>query len=580
MKEEAMLERITRALDRTIPGAILAEPGQRSRARMVQCFYALGVLGFFTAALVQLWAAGELMLTHPISIALFVAGFFLLRLTGSLQISAGFALAIGLAGVVGNAVQLGGLVFILTWGSVFVGGALYMLGLRAAMIVGAASILIAFAIAAAHVSGVYPPLSPEVLTVLVGSGTRAAIMIAMQIVTMLLFLGFYHREHRLLNESLVQARIDAEASDRAKSVFLATMSHEIRTPMNGVLAAADLLRRSDIPPEEKALAEIVYSSGDALLSLLNDILDLSKLEAGKVQLETLPFNPRELARSVVELLRHRAKQKSLQLDLEIDSTVPVCLLGDASRLRQVLLNLLGNAVKFTDKGRVRLVIGPGERGVVFRVEDTGPGLDASQRSQLFQRFVQTDSSVHRTHGGTGLGLAISRHLVEAMGGHIDVDSEVGQGSVFHFELTLAEGVMVEPETLAEQTGDVPRLDGLVLVVDDNAVNRKVAENMLHRLGCETASAADGIAALEQISKLPVALVLMDRQMPVLDGLDTTRRIRALGGKASATPVVGLTASVFTEEVADCLEAGMQAVLSKPVTMRALSGALRNYARQA
>ncbi|MBK6687858.1 MAG: response regulator [Deltaproteobacteria bacterium] len=571
------MERRWPLLDWTIPSELLAEPFLRSRARLVQAIYLLGTVAFAAASLARYSATGLWLTSHQIAIGAFLIGLTSLRLTRSIRFTSGLALGIGWGGVVANALQVGGLIFVLSWGSVLVAAAVYLLGLRAAIWVALLTSVAALTMSLAHHQHWLEPLSMQAVSLYADSGIQAAVMVIVQVLAMLVFMGLYFREHEVLTANLERARADAEASNRAKSVFLATMSHEIRTPMNGVLAAADLLRRSPLPEEEKSLANIVYGSGDALLGLLNDILDFSKIEAGKVALEKLPFSIREIASAAVELQQPRARQKGLLLELEVHEAVPACSSGDATRLRQVLLNLLGNAVKFTSTGRVRLSIRPGKTGVYFAVEDTGPGLTELERSRLFQPFVQADASVHRTHGGTGLGLAISRHLVEAMGGKIEVDSEPGFGSTFHFELPLPEGGELPKDTSLEPSGDLPPLIGPVLVVDDNEVNRKVAENMLRRLGCDTLSAVDGAAALERVQAESVSLVLMDRQMPVMDGLEATRRIRQLPGPLGAIPIVGLTASAFSDEINTCLEAGMQDVVSKPVSVRTLSRTLRRWA---
>ncbi len=568
-----MALRPTAWIDATIPGEILADPHQRVRARLVQSLFALASLGLIIAGVARYVNSGVVLASHIVPIAIFALGATLLKLTKSLRLAAVVVLSGGHLALVSNALELGGLVVVFTWDTVLLAGAVYILGPRAGVGIAALTIASALGIAQAQESG-------WITTPLVATPQfELAVMVINQLVVMMIFAGFYHLENRRLAERLEAARQQAEASNRAKSVFLATMSHEIRTPMNGVIASADLLRRGDLAEEERGLAEIVFTSGEALLSVLNDILDFSKIEAGEVELEAIPFSLAECASSVVHLQTARARAKNVALQLSIDPRVPDAVLGDGPRLRQVLHNLVSNAVKFTAQGHVRLEITMGDGGIAFAISDTGVGLSEEQRSRLFLPFSQADASVHRTHGGTGLGLAISQRLVQAMGGKIEVESAPGEGSTFRCEVALPAATLpAELRGPATESREIPNLDGVVLIVDDNQINRRVAEKMLGHLAVPTLAVDSGEAALRALESDAIALVLMDRQMPGLDGLETTRRIRALSGDLGATPIVGLTASAFAEEIAACVEAGMQEVLAKPVTLRALQDAVARWAK--
>jgi signal transduction histidine kinase/ActR/RegA family two-component response regulator len=389
----------------------------------------------------------------------------------------------------------------------------------------------------------------------------------------------------------IRSASSAKQATRAKSDFLARMSHEIRTPMNGVNGMLTLLLESGLNAEQDEYTRIIKTSSDSLLSIVNEILDLSKIETGDLQLESAPFFTQGTLMHAVELMKPRAVAKGLSIESIIEPSVPAILEGDSRRIRQILLNLLGNAIKFSEEGTVTFRASwiyhhSDPPALHLKVSDTGIGIRRDRMEVIFDPFSQADSSTGRKYGGTGLGLSISKQLAQVMGGNIEVDSQVGIGSIFTVTIPIA-----PPENMAEaidilNTKDEPALEKAdefkdtitILLAEDNVTNQKVAVAFLDKIGCRSDVAVDGVQALNMVKEKDYDLVLMDVQMPNMDGFEATKRIRAdelnIGNRE--VPIIALTANAMRSDEELCLAAGMNDYLSKPLQIDELTAVIRRW----
>ena len=373
---------------------------------------------------------------------------------------------------------------------------------------------------------------------------------------------------------VAEARDAAVASARARSEFLAVMSHEIRTPLNGVIGMNALLFDTQLNSEQQEYAQAIQQSAETLRELVDDILDSSKIDAGRIEIEMAPFALREELTGLIRLMAYKATERGVSLGIELSPDLPPFVLGDWGRIRQVLLNLLGNAIKFTERGSVHCRVHPSDGRVRFEVRDTGPGMTVQQMGRLFLPFTQGDASTTRRFGGTGLGLSISQRLVQLMGGSIEVQSSPGEGSTFWFSLALSRTER-PAEAQPESAPQAP--PQRILLVEDNHVSSRLAQRLLERDGHSVAAAKNGLEALAVLGEERFDLVLMDLQMPEMDGLEATRRVRAQGGLNAETPIVALTANASTEDRRACEAAGFSDFLSKPIAPLLFSQMLARWA---
>lgn len=396
-------------------------------------------------------------------------------------------------------------------------------------------------------------------------------------------------------KELREANVRLEEASRMKGEFLANMSHELRTPMNAIIGFAGLLAESSLDEEQADFVETIRKSSASLLVLINDILDLAKIEAGKLDLEEIPFELHGLLKSVTDMFRSQALDKKNKLTFVQDKKLSARFMGDENRLRQVLINLTGNAMKFTKNGTVEvladLVKQEGDRNAIrFAVRDSGIGIPPERQAAIFEKFTQADGSTTRKYGGTGLGLSISCQLVELMQGEVQLESAVGKGSTFFFIISLPEAVekteiAVKAKIASAEPSDEVKRKLRVLVVEDNPVNQKLATLLIKRQGCEVDVAGDGLQALEKLKEFQFDLILMDVQMPQMDGHEATRKIREIeatsarieyAGLAGIDPVeiVGLTAHARKEDEQKCYDSGMNGFLTKPIIRDKLNEILK------
>ncbi len=387
---------------------------------------------------------------------------------------------------------------------------------------------------------------------------------------------------KLAQQSMIQARDEAQAANKAKSHFLATMSHEIRTPLNAVINLSELLLETKLDDRQRKLIQGVCEGGRSLLQLVNDVLDFSRIEAGRLELVTTSFRLHDLLDGLASLFEKDAALKKLYFGLSIGDDVPEVIAADPSRLRQILQNLLANAIKFTEKGSVSVTVKmlPKEQQragnvpmMIFHISDTGIGISEQDQQRLFQEFSQIDTNLDRRFGGSGLGLAIAARLVMLMGGKIGCHSVPGVGSTFWFTLPVRTNGTVHEQSRTDSSGLQPVN---VLLVEDSQTNQMVATAMLEKTGCRLTIANNGYESLEKVQQADFDIVLMDVSMPGMDGLEATRRIRALGGKYQTLPILAMTAHAFAHDREACLEAGMNDYLSKPLQREQLYSLLKKW----
>lgn len=389
-------------------------------------------------------------------------------------------------------------------------------------------------------------------------------------------------DRKKTNLQLREAKEAAEAAARTKSEFLANMSHEIRTPMNAIVGMTSLLRETTMTGEQREYVETIRQGSESLLRIINDILDFSKIESGKLELEKQPFNIRTCIEGAIDLLANEAAKKDVGITCLIDKETPTYITGDATRLRQVLVNLISNSVKFTPEGDILVSVktkkaSPALYEIHFSVADTGIGIPKDRMDRLFQSFSQVDASTTRHFGGTGLGLAISRDLTQLMGGRIWAESEEGKGSTFHFTIVTegASAAAPQPDEARFEAGLGEKLPLAILLAEDNPVNQRVGLHLLGQMGYRADVVSDGVEAIESLRNRPYDVIFMDVQMPEMDGLEATRRIRKEWPE-NGPRIIAMTANAMPDDREKCLAAGMDDYIAKPVTFVQIQSVLQRH----